>query len=88
MESNMYINYTDKKDVGTFKELEIENLIVSAFRESYINVDIEDIEIQITITGNLKNDTSGTINANGKSLFTFTGNMQEPIKQIEHVNGL
>ena len=78
----MIINYIDKT-VDTLEKSEIEYSILNVIRELPVNVCINDLEVQIAITGPLNNDTVGTVKANGRVLFTFTGNMQTPIANIE-----
>ncbi len=78
----MIINYIGE-NVDSFEKSEIEHSILNVIRELGINVNIKDIEVQIAITGSLNNDTVGTVKANGKVLFIFTGNMQTPVANIE-----
>ncbi len=78
----MIINYIGE-NVDIFEKSEIEHNILNVIRELSINVDIKDLEVQIAITGPLDNDTEGAVKVNGKVLFTFTGNMQTPVANIE-----
>ena len=76
-----YISLSSKVD-----EKELLNSLNSYFQHIEFKYKPEEIQIKIEVYGPLKDTVRGAIIYNKKTQFAFTGNVNQPIKQIKQGN--